>query len=337
VSIRALGKILAYKSGVLGAYHRRRHADTLTVLMFHRVLPAAEMARLGADPLYTVTPEFLADCIVFLRKHYAIVSLDDVVLSRKRVMALPSPALLITFDDGWHDNMEFALPVLRGTPWTIFAALDAISEPQCWWQEVLLWAIRTNRCTAKEILSAAGKALPEDCDIVHALLTHMEALSAGERDSVLARYRAMLCGEIYNRRMMLSAEDLHTLTKAGVSIGAHGDSHLPVTMLADSKMDLSRSRDRLTRYLGTTPTAMSFPHGLHDHDSVDQARELGFPLLFTSEPHINGCKNGWVESDLLGRIPIDMHDVSDGAGALSRHKLATWLFLRDVLPKQEPP
>lgn len=337
MNIRALSKILAYKSGALAAYQKSRHAQTLTVLMFHRVLPAAEVDRLGADPLYAVTPAFLADCVTFLRKHYAIVSLDDVLRSRKRIAPLPPSAVLITFDDGWYDNLEYALPALGKTPWTIFAALDAISEPACWWQEVLLWAVRTKRCDAEKFLGAFGDAeVTKDKDPVHRLLACLEALSPAERDSALAPYRAMLCAGLYNRRMMLSGEDLHVLADAGVSIGAHGDSHLPITMLADSHADLTRSRDRLAQIMGKMPAAMSFPHGLHDKSSVREARELGFPLLFTSEPHINICKDGWLEGDLLGRIPVDMHDVADKTGALAPHKLAAWLFLREAMPQQEP-
>ena len=135
MTLRALARPIAYRSGALGAYYARRNAATLTVLMFHRVLPEREMRHLGADPLYTVAPQFLADCIAFLRDHYTIVSLDDVLLSRARKKRLPRNSVLITFDDGWFDNVLYAAPALKGVPWLMFASTDAISQPDCWWQE----------------------------------------------------------------------------------------------------------------------------------------------------------------------------------------------------------
>ena len=58
MEMRAIGKLLAHRTGAMRAYHFRRNTETLTVLMFHRVLPEDELARVGADPLYTVTPGF---------------------------------------------------------------------------------------------------------------------------------------------------------------------------------------------------------------------------------------------------------------------------------------
>jgi hypothetical protein len=51
--------------------------------------------------------------------------------------------------------------------------------------------------------------------------------------------------------------------------------------------------------------------------------------MFTSDPILNPCDAGWLAGDLLGRIPIDMHDVADTRGKLDRSRLAAWLFLRE--------
>ncbi len=333
VSLRARVKELAYRSGALAAWYTRRNAKTLTVVMFHRVLPEPEMTASGADPLYTVTPQFLADCVTFLRKHYAIVRLDDVLNARKGSAPLPDNAVLITFDDGWRDNLRYASPVLADVPWTIFVSADALSEPECWWQEVLSWSLRTGAATEEQLLQMAGDAPAfNGIDISHALLMHFAALPANVRDNFLAPYRTML-REKAAAQMMLAPADLAALMRNGASIGAHGASHLPMSLLSasDAESDLRRARDLIMAWTSFDDApAMSFPHGRYSTAVVETARTLGYPLLFTSDPVLNASNDGRLSGDVLGRIPIDLHDVADANGRLDPSRLAAWLFLRDI-------
>ena len=55
-----------------------------------------------------------------------------------------------------------------------------------------------------------------------------------------------------------------------------------------------------------------------------------YRLLFSSDAVLNRCENGWIDGDLLGRIPVNMQGLSDKSGRLAPHKLAPWLFLRDI-------
>jgi hypothetical protein len=203
MEMRAIGKLLAHRTGAMRAYHFRRNSATLTVLMFHRVLPEEELARVGADPLYTVTPRFLSDCVAFLRGHYAIVGLKEVLDAQARVKPLPRRAVLITFDDGWYDNLLHALPTLAGTPWTLFAAANALLEPDCWWQETLLWNIRSGNANFCQMWHAANGAVtsgitPEKTSGIYSLLLRYAGLSPDKRAAALAPYedklRRELCG-----------------------------------------------------------------------------------------------------------------------------------------------
>jgi len=333
VGLRPGLKKLAYRSGALAAYHARRNAKTLTVAMFHRVMPEPELTASGADPLYTVTPQFLADCVTFLRKHYAIVRLDDVLNARNGSAPLPNNAMLITFDDGWWDNLRYAAPTLGDVPWTIFVSTDALSDPECWWQEVLLWSLRAGAATEEQLWRLAGGASAfNGIDVPHALLTHFANLPANARDDLLAPYRTMLRGRSAEP-MMLAPADLATLASNGANIGAHGASHLPISSLSASaaESDLRRARDLTMAWTRSKNTpAMSFPHGRYSAPVVETARALGYPLMFTSDPVLNACNDGWLGGDLLGRIPVDLQDVADANGKLDPSRLATWLFLRDI-------
>ncbi len=333
VSLRALAKKAAYRTGALSAYHARRNAATLTVVMFHRVLPKEEIVRRSADPLYTVTPQFLAGCVSFLRAHYNVVGLEDVSRSLNRLAPLPERAALITFDDGWHDNLLYAAPVLKGTPWTVFVSTDATRQPECWWQEVLLWALRSGAATEEELWRlCGGKSESQGIDISHALLLSFERLSPDARTAALYPYFAAFGGTSLPR-MMLAASDLVELKRAGAGIGAHGASHMPLTLLREDEAaaDLRIARDFIRDRAGQAEApSMSFPHGRYNNRVCEMARGLGYPLLFSSDAVLNRCEDGWIGGDLLGRIPIDMHDVADESGEFDPSRLATWLFLREI-------
>jgi peptidoglycan/xylan/chitin deacetylase (PgdA/CDA1 family) len=313
-------------------FHRARHRECLTVLMFHRVQPADERNRLQADPHYIVTPELLAGIITFLVRNYSIVGIRDVLSSLNRERALPRRPVFITFDDGWRDNFEWALPVLRGLPWALFVATDAISEPECWWQEILLWTLRSGRAGYRELWEGvashgADAEKASDGHDVLALLLRYGKLAPEHRRQALAVHESALRSRC-NARHMLTAAELSVLQTKGVEIGSHGASHLPLSRLDDPAADLRRSKEWL-QPLGIV-SAVSFPHGRYNAGVVNAARDLGFTAIFTSDAVLNPCPNGWLQSDVIGRISFNSAAVCDRLGALARDKLAGQLYLRDI-------
>jgi peptidoglycan/xylan/chitin deacetylase (PgdA/CDA1 family) len=102
-----------YASGALGLYHRLRNADSLTVVMFHRTLRPGDPRWATCDPDYTLDESLFVESLAFFARHYHVVSLDQVLRARRDGMQLPPRALLISFDDGWLDNVDYALPALQ--------------------------------------------------------------------------------------------------------------------------------------------------------------------------------------------------------------------------------
>jgi len=331
MTFRSVAKKAAYQLGAMSAFHRARHRECLTVVMFHRVMPDKEQAQTAADPLYAVTPEFLSECVAFFKRNYAIVGLNDVLQSLKRVKPLPSRPLLITADDGWRDNADWALPVLRDIPWTLFVATDAIQDPECWWQEVLLWALRSGRASFEdlwrraEVESTATSESPTSKDILSLVLRYAN-LTVVQRKRALSEFESELRHR-FQKSHMLTVAEVASLRAAGVDIASHGASHLPLSRIDDPASDLRRAKEWLEPL--SSHSAMSFPHGRHNEKAVDAARRLGYEAIFTSDPLLNPCPRGWLESDLIGRIPLSTESAGNEQGGLAPERLAPWLYLRD--------
>jgi len=113
--------------------HERVLGDRAVVALFHRVDD-----RLRGDPLSCSRAEFAAFCD-FFRTHFNVITLTDLLgrLERKQDVR---GCLVITFDDGYKDNIEAAAPELskRGLPCCFFVATDFIGTNIVpWWDEQL--------------------------------------------------------------------------------------------------------------------------------------------------------------------------------------------------------
>jgi peptidoglycan/xylan/chitin deacetylase (PgdA/CDA1 family) len=111
---RSLGEATTGVGAVDGVNER-----TLVVLMYHKVN--------GVDGnTVTVTPETFDEQMAQLGElGYTVVSLDQVIDHYVDGEPLPRGAVLITFDDGYLDNLENAVPVLQryGYPAVLFAPI----------------------------------------------------------------------------------------------------------------------------------------------------------------------------------------------------------------------
>lgn len=332
-ALRGALRGLAWRSGALARQHRRANRESLTVLMFHRVLPAGTAGLRDADPIYTVSDTFFADCLAFLRRHYTVVDLATVAAAAAGA-ALPPRALLITFDDGWRCNLTVARPLLRaaGMPAVVFLAADALHDPAPgWWQETLLAALRARRMDAAALWRLAGPDPAPGPPDALALLRRFAALPSSERLAVLASLEAgrpapHTSGYDDVRRDMLRPEDIVALAPE-IATGSHSAQHLPLSQLppGEAAADLVRAAAVLGH-----PPALSIPHGRYDANVLAAAKAAGHVLIFTSDAVINPAPGGRLASAVLGRISVQQDMVSDAAGRLDPARLATWLFRREV-------
>jgi peptidoglycan/xylan/chitin deacetylase (PgdA/CDA1 family) len=328
---RAAVRGVAAASGALALRHRLRNRASLTVLMFHRVGAPGTPALRHADVRYTLAAPLFAAVLRFVARHYAVVSLEAVLASRRGGPALPPRALLLTFDDGWADNLAVALPLLRaaGLSAVLFAATDALADPSpWWWQEVLLRALREGRADFATLAGMPGGVAPPEGPEL-ALLLRYAALDPAARAAALAPF--LDAGLAAEGRHMLHPGDLAALAAGGVAIGAHGAAHLPLSLLPDAAPDIARARAALAGWLAAgAPASLSFPHGRYHRAALAATWAAGFALAFTSDACLNAAPAGRPASALLGRISVTAAAITDAAGRFAPARMATWLFHRPL-------
>lgn len=105
-----------------GRQHWQVRAHELLILMYHRVLPRDFDGLATVQPGMYVHPDTFEMQLRILKKMFEMVHLDDWLTIRGEGGVLPRRACVISLDDGWRDNFDYAFPILRAqnVPATIY-------------------------------------------------------------------------------------------------------------------------------------------------------------------------------------------------------------------------
>lgn len=322
--LKSAARTIAYRSGLLGAAHRLRNKNTLTVFMFHRVLPAESDNYACAEREYTFTRTGFGQCLDFIHKHYNVVDLNCLKAHAESKSGLPNRAGLITFDDGWRDTALYALPELekRGLPAVLFLAtsvLDAVDDR--WWQDALV-EIVLSPGQLRRLESSLNISISKS-DSRKTRIYRVTACVGGMTED--ARHAFLQSWKVHpaTGRQMLSREEVHHL--GPIRVAGHGHSHIPLTALPDPLVDLQHSRVLLEE-LDAEADVMSFPHGAVNDSVRVLASRAGFAMCFSSDPVLMDTRVKWVSD--IGRIHIPENEWTSGPSGIDAAKLATFLFFR---------
>lgn len=330
--IKAALKAALYHVGALRAFHLARHRRVLTVIMFHRVLSRSDSRFAYCDREYTLEAGLFDRCLDFFQRHYNVIGVEQ-LLEGGTGTSLPDHPLLITFDDGWADHQQVALPLLaaRRLPSLTFIAADAVDnpEPTPFWETRLIHAFRLGALSPgalAEVWRAAGPGAPPSfgrLDGMQALIDRLDALEPQRVPALIAPLEAQLSTP---DRHMLTQAELVTLPAGRMAIGGHGASHQPLARMQDAAGDLKRSQADLAARLAAPVRTMSFPHGSYDGKTVKAAHGAGFEYVFTSDHILNPIPHQGPLPNLLGRLHLDESHMADETGAFRSDRLAAALW-----------
>jgi peptidoglycan/xylan/chitin deacetylase (PgdA/CDA1 family) len=332
--LRNLIRSLIYRTGALSLYHRLRNRQTLTVVVFHRVLARDDPRWETSLSPWTIADDTFDECLAFFRRHYTLIALDDVMAAMEGTRRLPPRSLLITFDDGFADNFEYALPLLlkHCAAATVFITSDVIGRRERPWTEDLLWAfmaglIREQKIVCLHRLLFGGSTCTSE-QLIWDIVRRGPDLEEAQVQAALSELKIDL-RRIKHPRQMLTTGEIGNLVFEGLSIGAHGKTHTALPFASDVAAELRRPRAVLTEIVTAhgqdSVDALSFPHGAYTPEIVNQAMAAGYKLAFTSEAALCVLKNGFLVSPLVGRIDVDGRRLASN-GRLRPDVLAISLF-----------
>jgi peptidoglycan/xylan/chitin deacetylase (PgdA/CDA1 family) len=288
---------------------RRAASAWITVLTYHRVARRAD-ATLLDQGVIDVAPDQLERHLAFVKRWFCPIGIDSLVAFAQGQGALPKNPVLVTFDDGYRDNHDVALPILLkcGVRATFFVATDYLERRRLyWWDRVSLLIKRSARerlvltYPASETLSLEG--LEARCAAVkraQRIIKDQPGLDLPRfLDDVESAAGAPL-GADEERRLVdatiMTPDHVVALRRAGMDVQSHSHTHRVLQTLGPEDLDreLRVSRRALERVLGEPVVAISYPVGrsLRDAPHIRSAvRDAGYELGFSNATGVNRARS----------------------------------------------
>ncbi len=307
-----------------------------TILMYHRVADdPSDAYGLCVDPV-----RFEAQLGV-LAELADVVALGDLVATSRasgpigptrRARKHGRPQIALTFDDGYADNLEHALPALEAhdAPATIYVSTGALGRPRgFWWDRLAL--LLAGRAEVELELVLAGSPLRVSLhgaraatDALVALHSRLRLLDADVVDAALVTIASQLGTDVPEPRSArtLRHEELEKLAASPlVTVGAHTVDHRLLAGLPPGTQEaqMRRSVLELEKLLGRPVRDFAYPYGdpsSFDRDSLAAARRCGFATACTTL--------GGRVTRLNDRLQLPRWMVRDWDADTFRSRLVAW-------------
>lgn len=246
----------------------------LWILTYHRILPADDPRAAIEEPGMMVTPVTFRRHLDWLKPEFELVSLGEWVNRAQRGKTLPVRACAITFDDGWRDNFEFALPILRetGTPATIFVVSHRIGTQQIFWPNRVARALCLRGALADcssaiwlRGLAPLSTDRPLTPDEISKAIAACKTLTDRELSERLDQIEKELGLGPWPERFLMDWEELCAMVESGlVEIGSHTCHHMRLndaTNDQDTTREVVESQGLLQERLNRPVRLFCYPNG----------------------------------------------------------------------------
>lgn len=268
------------------------------ILMFHRVTPETNTVRIHNQLSLEITPEHFERTInFFLKEKYVFISLDQLYDGFTKGILPKKKFVVITFDDGYKDNLDIAYPILKkyDIPFTVYITTGIPNKSAILWWYILEDMIRdmdtikffwnrekyiynTRTISEKEI---AFELIQTFVHKNFTLETSLELFSTLFKDFEpdLTKYSSII-GMSWDEVRKLNSDPL-------ASIGAHTVNHYPLSRLRfdDLMSEIRNSKIELEKQLRQPIKHFAYPYGKFSSASIREfecAKNLGFQTATTT-------------------------------------------------------
>jgi len=270
-----------YWSGLSRAYTALRGICGSVILMYHSV-PDAE-SRPWVDPDNAMPLERFEWQMEFLHQHRRVISMDELLAAIEAGRELPVGTVVLTFDDGYRDNLQVAAPILERYqfPAVLYLPTEYINRGKTQFIDEL-YAIFNRRTVQTDSATQSYKKV-----VAELIDADMDG-----RERILADLAEQLRPEVKPPRLTLNWDEVRELVRRypNFQIGAHTADHLDLRAHGDrAKEQIERCVADIERELGFKPVHFSFPYGRHGELSRNAVADSGLKsAVVAGDNHLIG-------------------------------------------------
>ena len=272
--------------------------------------------------------------IEFMNEYFSIVTMEQVIDSVVRKIALPENALLLTFDDGYIDNYTYVLPILeefgiQGSffiPGKTFATHQLLDVNKIHYilasANILELVVDVKKemdyFRGKEFDYSANEELFAKYAVANRFDTKETIFVKRMLQTVLPEpVRNMISSKLFEKyigiteeklayELYLNYDQIRTMKRHGMFIGVHGYDHYWLGNLETNQMkkDIEMALDTMDEFIDRSCWVMNYPYGSYNSEVLDFIKKQGACLGFTTDVRIADLKR-----DLALEIPrLDCND-----------------------------
>jgi peptidoglycan/xylan/chitin deacetylase (PgdA/CDA1 family) len=266
--------------------NRLLYGRPVLVLLYHRVNDEVD-SKLSK---LTVSLANFEEQLLYYKKHFQILSLDDDWGS------LNKTGLVVTFDDGYADNLLNALPLLEkyNIPATLFVTtLNINTINEFWWDRFV-----SDYYAASDsffLPGFEGKVSKKECTYEFCIEI-VSKLGNGNRDKWFLEFESL------NKLNYKSRESYRSLTNSElrilsehplINIGLHTHHHYALGDLSyqEQKEELLLSINHLNGLVKKSIKYLAVPFGSYNDNTLAIAKDLNFKGVLLANDYYSSQKN----------------------------------------------
>lgn len=269
---------------------------------------------------FKVNQKVFENQIQFLRKKYNFISLTHYAeFLNGQKTDLPNNPIIITIDDGFKDNYDFAYPVLKkySIPATIFITFDFINDKKWLWFNKLKYILQqTKYKTFNFQLGSHTKqfylnSVESQRNARLTIFNYCKSIRSSEIDVLLNHLSETLKvptpAQSSGDFLPLTWEQIKEMQKSHIEFGSHTCSHPILSKMKydQLKKEIILSRKEISLKIGSEVSSFCYPVGTPEDindDVIQITKEAGYSCAVTTIPGSNHVRK--INRFLLKRIPI---------------------------------
>jgi len=323
-----------YSSGIL-QWIAKLSPAAITVLGYHRIRDdAAQGAESPFDEeVFGPTQSQFERQLKWLKQNFTLLS-ESELLTILEQPNLRDRYAVLTFDDGYRDNYELALPVLRahGAPAIFFVCPGLIDSGTVGWWDLIAYLIKRS---AKRTICLDGSVFDLEhgkSEAIAQLTGWMKRRPHRETADLVARISEACAVALPDSRQqsreLMTWEEVREAKRQGIAIGSHTHTHRVLATLReeDERWELRESKSRLESQLHCGVRTIAYPAGNRSNFTARTKRlvaECGYSAGFSYHSGVNTA--GKVDRFDIARIaPANDLGPMFGCGAMMPN-VFTWV------------
>ncbi|GEM_PF-450019 len=235
--------------------------------------------------------------LIYFKRHFNTVSFSEMFELYQEDATPDRPTLALTFDDGYLNNYQHALPLLEQyeIPATFFISTFALEKNGAIvWQDVI--DILRESKKEKGLQVAGLDFRPRNGDLFHLyerqsgqkLIEYIDKLENEARirliDEIKTQYSfedIVRKGQINYWKLMTKPQLQALSASPWAEVGSHSHQHLKLDEIAPelARRELAYAKQLLTETIQKEVSGLAFPNGRYNQEVKDMSKALGYRHL----------------------------------------------------------